>query len=485
MKYLVVLEFCVFIFILTLTQSIAISPLRKFGIPYSLIRLFATSFLMITSGAVYYINPFFYKIGSPFVISFFLVLIIEYVFFSLVIHFSDLFPRYNNTLKNKKYFLEIFILFIFTTMLMVIFLNIYKKEMFLSFGDFDDFVRLTYFITTYEQQFFSLTYSDIGLNEARVGLFYPYAGFIISSLITTLLDISFIDSTFYMILFISFYSYIFSMYVLIKILKIPNLYIMFIYLFLASIFPIGLIFTGNLSSIYGIIGAISCLILMILIGTSTRPTTFSIIVILLLILIIPLHPSAVFTFIFLLLAFNTIFKRFDLKDLRLINFDVLGILIGGILITFSIISFHFLEIKILLNAYQVLVGLKNSLPIRISLEDFFNESSLPPRILDYILTNVVSLSAWRWLIPTGLILWVIIIYSYFKFNKSISYFFPLVFYLFLVFSSATSGIQGFRLISFLTVPYYQSPARIFHIGVLLYFFYLGRFLLDKRERASS
>ena len=471
-------------FILTLSQSIAISPLKKLGIPYQLILPFATSFLMISSGAVYYINSFL-KIGSPFVISFLLVLILEYIIFSLVIHFSDCFPEYNNTLKNKKYFLEIFILFTFTTALMIIFLNIYKKEMFLLFGDFEDFIRLTYFINTYEQDFFSLTYSDVGLNEARVGLFYPYAGLIVSSLTTTLLDLSFINSTFYTLIFISFYSYIFSMYVLIKILKIPNLFIVFVYLFLANIYPIGLIFTGNLSLIYGIIGAISGFILINLLGTTTRPTAYSIIVMLLLILILPLHPSAVFTFIFLLLAFNTIFKRYDLKNLRLKNFFVLGILIGGILITFSIISFRFSENEMLDSLNEVLGGLINSLPSRISLEDFLNDSSLPLRILDYILTNVVSLSAWRWLIPTGLILWVIIIYSYFKFNKSISYFFPLVFYLFLVFSSAMSGIQGYRFISFLTIPYYQSPARIFHIGVLLYFFYLGRFLIDKRERASS
>ena len=478
------MQFYLFMFILTLIQSIAILPLRKLGIPYSYILLFASSFLVITSGVTYYIDPFL-NIGSPFIISFISALILEYLLFSVVINFSDCFLRLNVTLKNKKYFFEIFILFTIITILMVIFSNIYTKEAFLKFGDFNDFVKLVEFISIYKQDFFSLTYTDIGQNEPRLGLFYPYAGFIISSLAYTLLDLSAIDATYYLIIFISFYSYIFSMYVLIKILKIPNLYTMLTYLLLANIFPIGLIFSGNISSIYGIIGSISGLILINLCKASIKPTAYSIIVILLLIIILPLHPSAVVTFIFFIIAINTIFQKLDIKKLKLFIYSLLGILIGGIAIIASSVSFGFIHSKSLDSIHKVWYGFIKSLPNRISLEDFLSEASLHRRALEFFWTNVVSLSSWEWLIPTSLILWVSIIYSYFKFSKEISYFFPLLFYLYLIISSSTSGIHGLRFISFLSIPYYQSPARILHIGVLLYFLYLGRFLIDKEEELDS
>jgi hypothetical protein len=115
-----------------------------------------------------------------------------------------------------------------------------------------------------------------------------------------------------------------------------------------------------------------------------------------------------------------------------------------------------------------------------SFELFLQEKSLFNRIIGYLWQNVFTLSPHTFSIPVFFAILFIIMYSIKVYNKKLSYLIPIIIYFLLIMTASVSGIgNNISIISVITIPFYQSPIRITHLGVLIYFLYFARYIKDK------
>lgn len=457
-------------------QALSVSPLKKFGLDYLPLITIAPALLLITQAIAYYLNVLVaFALGYSYPLAFLLALLLEFIMLTLlakkIFGSKQVFIPFR---IHLKFFVEFVPMFLFSTTSIILFIILYPTNVLLTLGDTPALVKVTEYLVIYEQEFFQLTYLDEITSNAVVGLFYPSAGFILGSIAANYLLLPYSSVTIYSLLFAAFYSYTFSIYFLIKLLKIPLGSILLFFIFLANVFPIGLIISGNLSTIYGIIGSISLLGLFILIAKYVSTIQRSFIVLLSCVILIPLHPSSSFTFLIILWTCSVLF---DLPKIVL-SFKPLYV---TLLLLLSI-SIFTIQPSFLYNIVNTLRALYLSLPSNIALDMFLLDELIFERASIFIWKNIITLSAWHLSFPVFFVLLIVLIYSYFKFNKSISYFVPIIIFLSLIIPASMSGIDHpIKFLSILSTPYYQSPLRITHLGVFIYLFYLARFLVDYKK----
>ena len=125
-----------------------------------------------------------------------------------------------------------------------------------------------------------------------------------------------------------------------------------------------------------------------------------------------------------------------------------------------------------------------SLPNNAYISEFLNLQSLFNRIFAFYWKNVVTLAFWDFKIPWTIVTIIMAIYVKVIHRYSYFYFYPMFVYLLLISASSISGINHpIRIISIITWPYYSSPLRVTHIGVLISLLYFGKFLLIRQKNS--
>ena len=473
------LTFIFFLVVIVLFQFLSLFPIKKIGASYLQVVALAPSFLIITSSLSYHLNnvsTLIFPISFSYLFG--LALLLEYLFLHI---FVRQVPPSKKSLDFVKRNSEITIyeflsLFFILTLFLLLFNFFYPINEVLKFGDFDDFISVTKDLVLYDQEFFRHVYSTGVSDNSKVGLFYPTAGFVLGAIAVEQLSISFLSATIYSLYFASFYSYILIMFLIAKYLKTQKLYIVLISLIMTNVFPLALIFSGNLSLIYGVIGSI-CLMYLLLITLKFLSAFQRVLFIVLSILIlIPLHPSSAFTFVILIWSYSIILESPIIKKIPL---KITGTLLIIGVSTFIILILTTSTLNNILNLRSAFFG---SLPSRTTLSEFYKEESIYNRLWSFYWSNVFTLSVWAISIPVFFILVFLLSYSIVKWNKPLKYSAPLLFYLFFISSASISGIQSpISILSIFTIPYYQSPIRLTHLGVMIYFLYLVKFMIDKEQ----
>ena len=217
-------------------------------------------------------------------------------------------------------------------------------------------------------------------------------------------------------------------------------------------------------------------------------------------ILLPLHPSSIVTFGILLIAIRLLFSNLmSEKEIRKLIISKKSLFVIFFVIIFSFYNLikksdFLLVLNGTLVPYLIRQPSQNFLTIKAnsilttnpaanssqSFEQFLQEKSLLNRIIGYLWQKVFTLSFYTYSIPIFFIILFVIIYSIKMHNKKLSYLIPISIYLLLIMSASVSGIGNISIISITTIPFYQSPIRITHLGVLIYFLYFARYIKDKK-----
>jgi hypothetical protein len=493
------MNFSVFLVVITIFQALAISPIKSMGFSNRDLIVFTPGFLMVTSGMAYYPNSLLNNEPSKnltyslviiliaqFLIFYFLTGKIQKKFFNSVIIES-------RTFKDKKKIL--FVLACLLTMALVILHSEETTNYFISSNKVVDDLRDN------RQLLFSFTYSLEGTSESKIGMFYPWGGSFIPSLVVTHLPISTELVNILYFTFISIFAFYSQMYIITKNLEIPFSYTSFLFLISMTFFPIRYIYNLPFSSTYGIIGALTLINIYLRFSKHFDKSLKLFSIGIFVLILLPLHPSSIFTFGIILIGIRLLFPELNSnKEIMKLGINKKSLFMIVFIFTFSIYNTikksDFLFILngtlvpfLLRQPSQNLVTIKaNSLlttnPVlntSTSFEQFLQEKSILNRIFGYLWHNVFTLSFYTYSIPVFLVMILIIIYSFKIFKKKFSYLLPLFIYLYLIMSASVSGIgSNVSLFSLSTIPFYQSPIRITHLGVLIYFLYFARFIKDMK-----
>ena len=469
----------VFFIILSLLQFLSLLPLRTIGLPIQLIAVMATGFLIPTAGLLYYIYSLLpFSFSSKILISLILTFLFEY--YAIRFYFKQKTKIfYSPIYKNNNLNYEILFLVCLILTLISFFLYKFPIHILMNIGDVQALTQLIYFLNTYDQILFRLTYSYMS-QDPIVGNFYPWAGYAFGATINKIALVSLTYSNILTLIIISFFAYLSSVYFFSKILDIPRNYLLIAFILVANAFPISLILAGNYTLIYGIIGSISLMNFYLLIRplfTKYHKTMF---IIFSSLILIPLHPSAVLTFLILILSVEILFFPSNNFYENLIEDRKFKLILKKLSIIASILMsigiMFWLFYKLFFAAF--LGAFLNSIPTYMTLSEFLENENLFDKLISFSWNNVFTLSYWP-IIPVFIFILLIITYSVINFDKPLTYIVPIIIYLILILTSSVSGINHpIKHISFLTIPYYSSPIRITHIGVMIYLLYFARFLLD-------
>lgn len=470
---------CSFI-LLALIQSIALTPLLKLNIHSTFIFIVSPGFLLITASLTYYFYSAIVFFGPTFLIFFVVgVLFFEFIILSILvnilkkrnIHVSDY-------LYTKIPWTHIIFLFIFSFLIFFFFIQLYPPSFTIySSGDGVGLSKLVQDLASFKQRPFSHTYYNSIKGNSEIGLFYPWAGFIFSAILVKNFSVSTTSSLIVNVYFFSFFAYPFTVYLLLKVLKVPFLRSLLFLLILVNIFPVGLIFANNFATIFGVVAALVLLCIFSLLSTYLFNYEKLIFIFLSILILFPLHPSSIISFILFLISTQLLFKeKLEFKKLILKKTNTIIIIILFISFTISLYITS-PQLKTLFNAFL------NAQPNYFSWEIFIQGTPLVERIILFTWTNIVSLSYYSYSIPFALFILVIMVYSRIKFKKDNYYIVPLLLYIILIAASSISGISNFfEFISIISLPFYQSPLRITHFGVIIYILYVALFLKDLQIR---
>jgi hypothetical protein len=467
------------VFTLYILQLFAMKPLKKIGTSNEILFMTAPGLMIITCSIAYYINGIlnfdFNSIETSFIAAF----ILTYFFFKYLT--KSKLPQ-----KNKNYNSKVILVHVIILGFSISLLNFIPIFNLLETGDTNDFVNLSQTISEQKQRLFGLTYIDPGDLKLYSGLFYPWAGLIIGVIVEKLTNTDFTFSTIYTLILFSVVVYILSIFALMKLLGVKSKFFLIIPLLTMNIFPLGLISSGNYSLIYGILGAITLINLNLILRQHLhRPMQLAMMLISL-ILLIPIHPSTIFTFLITAWSIKCIyFNNADRIKLTFKKRKVNLFKIIAILTSLSIISL------LIMNSFSVFIefsanmnSFSRSLPNNADISEFLNLQSLFNRIFAFYWENVVTLAFWDFKIPWTIVTIIMAIYVKVIHRYSYFYFYPMFVYLLLISTSSISGINHpIRIISIITWPYYSSPLRVTHIGVLISLLYFGKFLLIRQKNS--
>lgn len=479
-----------YLLLIAFLQFIALHPLKKLGISYAILLTLVPGFILLTQGITYYIHTLFpLDLKNNYAFTFTIALLLEYFFLSLIVNNvikKNLALEYNSRCSLPK-LTELIFLFLTSTLLFSIYLFLNRVDDIIKFsGDGVRLVQVVENLVLFDQRFFYFTYSSGEEGLPIIGSYYPWAGFIISAIALQNLSVASVTALVVPIIFFASFGYLFTVYLLIKLLKIPNTYHMFIYIFFANIFPLGLLYSNNFANLLGVISAIVIINVFLIIKPLLSLRNIFFFISISFFTLLSVYPSALFTIIILSISILIIFYPDYLmaRGHRLINTKIrIYPAITFVLIVFVTAGLVFSKVlseSSLFDAVRyALINFINTPPTYFSLSEFLESRSVINSVITFVLKNIITLSYWQYSIPVLLIIIFIVIYSFVKFNKRLIYIIPLFIYLILILASSLSGINNWvNFISKISIPFYQSPLRITHLGVLIYFLYLGKFLKD-------
>lgn len=362
-------------------------------------------------------------------------------------------------------------------------------------GDGPRIIQLILNISKLDQGLFSLTHFGPS-GEEVTGLFYPWAGLIASSILFEINNFSLINSLNATVLVFSFFFYplLLSSSSIILTGKFRTLILILV--ILMTDLPYKLIFTNNFSQLISIFACISLFNLYILFTQSVNPRWKLIFMSISVVFLIPFHPASAYTFLILVFSYEVLFKintanRFNLKaspevykrlSVHLDARKYFLIVFIFFLLLIALGLYYFSRTRYFQFISYFIREFLTTLPSHQSWDEFLSNKSVVERIIGFAYENIFSLALYPVQAPIALFLLSYIIYKLSKYKVSIYQFTPILFFVFLILSSSVSGIQAnIKFISFLSTPYYQSPARITHLGVLLLFLYIN--YISKRNHA--
>ena len=460
--------------------------------------MFTPGFLMVTSGMAYYSNSMLnYEPSKNLTYSLVVVLITQFLIFYFLTGkiqkkflSSPILP--SKTFKYQKRNIIIFACLV--TITLVILNSDQTINYLITFNKVVEDLREN------RQLLFRYTYSLEGTGGAKIGMFYPWGGSFIPSLIVTHLTVPTQLVNVFFITFISIFAFYSQIYILSKNLEIPFRLISFFLLASMTFFPIHYIFYLPFSVTYGIVGAITLVNVYLIYNMYFNKILKIFLIGLFSLILLPLHPSSIVTFGILLIAIRLLFSNLmSEKEIRKLIISKKSLFVIFFVIIFSFYNLikksdFLLVLNGTLVPYLIRQPSQNFLTIKAnsilttnpaanssqSFEQFLQEKSLLNRIIGYLWQNVFTLSFYTYSIPIFFIILFVIIYSIKMHNKKLSYLIPISIYLLLIMSASVSGIGNISIISITTIPFYQSPIRITHLGVLIYFLYFARYIKDKK-----
>ena len=377
-----------------------------------------------------------------------LVVVLEFI----LVYTSNLKIRSkNNAFMSRR---DFYSLLLISVSLFVLFsLLVSPVNLYLTSGDGNAHLNVLNDIKMYKQEIFHHVYFDNSQKILQIGNFYPRASHYLGNIITVE---SASNSLIYYYLMILSFSLFWPtvLYQLIKLYTNSRLSIsILLFLLTLNIFPLGLIYTSNLSSIYGVIIAVGGFVLLENLVFSKQVFKFFLILVFSSVIAL-YHPSAIFTFAFLFIC-NYFFAARE-YSFKLTGYSRFIILI--IVLLFLV----FTKLSNELDTYF------SSMPINYkSLNDLvpllFNFDVIQPYLVQYY--NLSFYSSLIMVPNFFLILCIILLNGYKRFFSFISLFI----YLLIITSTFFAGFERpLSWISLLGIMYYQSPIRIAHLGIIVY-----------------
>jgi hypothetical protein len=404
-----------------------------------------------------------YNQHSNLIILFFASVIFEFML--LLRYHSDIEKYFAKFFIQNKMYLAIVFVSIFISFLWILKIN---NVIILTFGDSSSHLLILNSISQVQQHFLKLGTIDsfsgvVNLN----GYYYPDLLHYLGAL---LIQIDILDPIqAYKTLNIFIHGIIYPMSIGIIInrkFKNVNSLIYFFLLMSVPFFPLTLMSTGNFNSVAGFTISILCATII-----SELKTNVTVCFLLSCLIIFFIHPSYIVSFC----IFTLIFKIGDVKSFKYRLSVNKRYVIGVLLLSIAVVIF----IEHSTNVIGLLKSFIESLP--------FGQTSLDIRRYDFvylislIYKNFFVFSNYFYFIPFGLVFLVYnLIYLKNTYQKYI---------LFLISAVYTSSFfSGFEyplyLISFLSVPFYSSPIRIFPLFVYSLYF-ISFFLIDSRMRQTK
>ena len=493
-----VINLLLILIIITIFQTIAISPIKSMGFSNLDLIIFTPGFLMVTSGMAYYSSSMLnYEPSKNLTYSLVVVLITQFLIFYFLT--GKIQKKFLNspTLRTKAFKDQKRIIIIFAC-LVTITLVILNSDQTINY--LITFNKVVEDLRENRQLLFTYTYSLEGTGGAKIGMFYPWGGSFIPSLIVTHLTVPTQIVNVIFITFISIFAFYTQIYILSKNLEIPFRSTSFFLLTSMTLFPIHYIFQLPFSVTYGIVGAITLVNVYLIYNLYFNKILKLLLIGLFSLILLPLHPSSILTFGILLIAIRLLFlNQISQEEIRKLTLNKKSLFVIFFVIIFSFFNLiKKSDFLLVLNGTLVPFLLRqpsqNFLTVKVnsvlttnpaanssqSFEQFLQEKSLLNRIIGYLWQNVFTLSLYTYSIPVFFVIFFIIIYSIKMYNKKLSYLIPITLYFLLIMSASVSGIgNGVSIISVITIPFYQSPIRITHLGVLIYFLYFARYIKDK------
>ena len=341
-----------------------------------------------------------------------------------------------------------------------------STSLYLTSGDGIAHLSILNDIKMYKQELLNYVYFDKDRNILDTGNFYPRASHYLGNIINVRNFSN--EIVYYNLMNLSFSLFWpAALYHLVRI-YINSKFSITILLFLLTlnIFPLGLIYTANLSSIYGTIAAVGGFAVLgnlnfrVLSSRFMAYFTF-------LILIALYHPSGIFTFLALILLNN-----FMLNKHKIFNFRVFyKSTIFFILLVFFVLQYFNNELDTYLSSSRPRILNTNGVIQLLS-----NFSIIEPYLVKYY---NLAFSTTLLMVPNFLLILTLIYFQKFK-RKFLAI--SSCLYMLIVTSTFFAGFEPpLSYLSFLGIMFYQSPIRIAHLGILVYAFVIINFIISKKN----
>ena len=365
---------------------------------------------------------------------------------------------------------DFFTLVLISIILFSIFYNLLSPEsLYLSSGDGIAHLSVLNDVKVYKQDLLRHVYLDQGQNVLMSGNFYPRASHYLGNIIN-------VRNSSYSIVYFYLMNISFSilwplaLYQAIRIYTNSKFSISILsFLLTLNIFPLGLIYTANLSSIYGTLAAVGGFILLK--NLIFRKVISKFIIYFAFLSVIALyHPSGVFTFAFLIiLDYFMSFKRIEFKA------SIFYILV----IFFVLVSFFVLQ------QFSIEIAMYfSSLP-----NNYLSVNNFIPRLLDLDVIEPYIVQYYNLSFTTSLLMLpnflLVISMIFFTKYKKIYLFYSLLIYLIIITSTFFAGFERpLSYLSLLGIMYYQSPIRIAHLGILVFMYIIVSYFISRKDLHS-
>ena len=417
--------------------------------------------LLLNAGIVSILDSFVYLNFQNKVYELLLVALCELV---LAFAFKIEIKLKREIIVSKKDFFSLIVISISLFFLFYLFLS--SANLYLTSGDGIAHLSILNDIKMYKQELLHYVYFDKDRNILAIGNFYPRASHYLGNIINVRNFSN--EIVYYNLMNLSFSLFWpAALYHLVRIYTNSKFSItILLFLLTLNIFPLGLIYTANLSSIYGTIAAVGGFAVLGNLNFRVLSSRF-IAYFTFLILIALYHPSGIFTFLALILLNYFILNKHKIFNFRFFYKST----ISFILLVFFVLQYFNNELDTYLSSSRPRILNTNGVIQLLS-----NFSIIEPYLVKYY---NLAFSTTLLMVPNFLLILTLIYFQKFKRNfLAIS----LCLYMLIVTSTFFAGFEPpLSYLSFLGIMFYQSPIRIAHLGILVYAFVVINFIISKKN----